>query len=428
MVIRRRYLVVLFALLVIILGVQGIALLGDDDFSRDTDTEWKVMSELNRWRLHSGLGPLMRNPDLDAMAMLQAEYVSPMVPFTGEVDFHTDAWGDGVAGRAVLYGWPGYEDDLNKVLISEIAAYFPTVNGALRFWQNSPPHHDAVETAGFREVGVAVLRRGDWLLTYAVLGGRPDVMPVMYDPARDILYLTTDKSYNAEPFDPLFVRITDKQDRALHQDDWLVWSDRVHLPHGIPNDLIVTVSDGIRDITTEIDLREVRVFPSDPMPPASETTLAEFTPIETSAASVTTAYPEAVRPEPSGADFQVKMVYDDVSFTLMNQSSHDLDLSRLRIVSEVIDFSRGAQWLGRYSDKPLSAFPNRWCMQVWSYRVYSGPPELPDECTTLASGRSLLNPGDRFWLTYRFEIYYGRQLVVTCFRDDLQCGFDVPQR
>jgi phosphopantetheinyl transferase len=65
-------------------------------------------------------------------------------------------------------------------------------------------------------------------------------------------------------------------------------------------------------------------------------------------------------------------------------------------------------------------------MQVWSFPVFNGPPDVPGGCTRMASGRSLLNPGDRFWLAGRFDISYAGDIIVTCFRDDHECGFDVP--
>jgi hypothetical protein len=407
---------------------QGIAALHDTDFTRDPDIELQVLTELNRWRIHRGLVPLMRNTDLDTLAMGQATYKAPQVPFTGTVDFHLDAWGDGVFKRAEFYGWPSYDNEPDKVLVSEIAAYFPSVSGAIHFWQNSPPHRKSVTTAGYREAGVAVLRRGDWLLSYVVLGGRQDILPVTYDPVRNLLYLSTDKSWFAHPFRPLYVKILDDQGNRLHNDEWLVWQDRIPLPPNATDNITVVVTDGIQEITTHTNLYDARIYPADPLPtpqpiptarPSLNLVRAAVTPIVPTLAPTFT-------PMPVDGKFDVKMVYGDTSFSLINESARELDLSKLMITSEALHFKRTADWLGKYSKVALTSFPSNWCMQVWSYEVFTGPPDLPTGCGTLASGRSLLNAGDRFWLANQFDVYYGLTLVASCRRGQKVCGFDIP--
>ncbi len=429
MLVKKR-LIVLFAFILIV-SVHGVALLQDSQntqFSRDADTELQILTEINRWRVHRGFLPLMRNPDLDEIALEQADYISAKVPFEGEAGFHIDAYGDGVSKRALYYGWPAYDDDPNKELISEIAAYFPSVMGSIHFWQTSKPHHDAVETAGYREAGVAVLRKGDWLLSYVELAGRQDVLPVTYDAAHNTLYLSTDQSWYAEPFTPLYVRILDSKGNRLHSDDWLPWSERIRLPANPPNNLTVIVSDGIREITTNVDLSQSLIYPSDPPPPHVATTLSTFSPLTTNPSSTSTVSDEtpAKTPTPIDGQFQVRMVYDNTSFSLINQSPAALDLSRLMISSHVINFSRDGQWLGHYSGVSVNRFPSTWCMQVWSFEVFTGPPAVPDGCTRMASGRSAVLAGERFWLANRFDVYYGGDLMTSCFRDTHECGFDVP--
>ena len=54
------------------------------------------------------------------------------------------------------------------------------------------------------------------------------------------------------------------------------------------------------------------------------------------------------------------------------------------------------------------------------------PPPLPGECMMMVSGRSLLRPGERFWLAGRFDVMYGRDVLATCNADWGQCAFDLP--
>jgi hypothetical protein len=63
-----------------VMGIQTVALAGDTDYTRDSEAEWQVLTELNHWCLHKGLEPLMRNPDLDVLAMEQAQYIVPQLP------------------------------------------------------------------------------------------------------------------------------------------------------------------------------------------------------------------------------------------------------------------------------------------------------------------------------------------------------------
>jgi uncharacterized protein YkwD len=427
-VFRKRTFLVLVLFLGIFVLSQGIASLHEENFTRDPDAEIQVLTELNRWRIHRGLGPLMRNSDLDALAMQQATYKAPLVPFTGEIDFHKDSWGDGVFKRAEFYGWPSYDNEPNKVLVSEIAAYYPSVSGAISFWQHSTPHRKSVTTPGYREAGVAVLRKGNWLLSYVVLGGREDVLPVMYDPVRNLLYLSTDKSWFAHPFRPLYVKILDDQGNRLHSEEWLVWRDRIPLPPNATDNITVVVSDGIQEITTQTNLYDARIYPADPLPtPKPAPTARPSLNLVRSPVTPAPTQEPAVPSVTIDGSFDVKMVYGDTSFSLINQSSRALDLSRLIIVSNTLNFKRTADWLGKYSKVALTDFPTHWCMQVWSYEVFTGPPGLPTGCSTLASGRSLLSAGDRFWLSSRFDVYYGLTLVATCRRGQKECGFDVPQ-
>ncbi len=100
------------------------------------------MDKLNGWRLRKKLQPLHRNPDLDKLAMLQASYIAQRMPYVQKAELHTDAYGYGVFERAQALGWQGY--DLPELVVAgEIAAYYNNTDGALNFWQHSPPPHQS---------------------------------------------------------------------------------------------------------------------------------------------------------------------------------------------------------------------------------------------------------------------------------------------
>ena len=57
----------------------------------------------------------------------------------------------------------------------------------------------------------------------------------------------------------------------MHDDEWLVWSDRLRLPSGATNHMTVIVTDGITGVVAEVYLDQVRIFPADPIPEPTAT-------------------------------------------------------------------------------------------------------------------------------------------------------------
>lgn len=415
-----------------------VALLADRQFARlqeaaphprNPDAEAQIITQINQWRIRRDLVPLQRNSDLDYLALTQAQYMIPRAPNIPDGEaLHIDRFGDGVFRRAELVGWPSYEFS-DQILISEVAAYYPTVELTINFWQSSLSHKRSVENPGFREIGVAVLHHHNWMLTYVVMGGRPGVLPVTFDPATNLLFLSTDRSVFSDEFQPSRVQILDAQGERLHDDEWLVWSDRMRLPYGANGHISVIVSDGIRETRSEVDLYSARIFPSDPTP--TPTFTPTITPTPSRVLATATPRPPTPTPIPSSTpvngSYAVVLRYDDEAFTLINQSTLSIDLSPLSFVSTTLNLEKSADWLGRYSLIPISEFPPGYCMQAWSYTLDPGPPDLPDECRLLASGRSALTPGERFWLAGRFNVVYDRVVIAQCYASAEQCAFDIPE-
>ncbi|MBZ0277271.1 MAG: CAP domain-containing protein, partial [Anaerolineae bacterium] len=237
-------------------------------FPRDERFELQVISELNRFRIRDGRVPLVRNPDLDYLAQIQAEYMARYMPFTDvdpkTFDYHIDAFGDGVQKRADFIGWPAYGIP-GDFYVAEIAAYYPSVDSMMDFWNSSPEHRNSIYQYGFREVGVAVVRNREWRLAYVVFGGRPRVLPVLYWPDRNMLFLTSDQSPFPEHFVPAQVQIINDQGQRLHDEEWLLWRPRMTLPAGATNNFTVIFTDGVSEVVTDVDLSASRIFPSDPL-------------------------------------------------------------------------------------------------------------------------------------------------------------------
>ncbi len=403
------------------------AVLQEEGLERDLEAESEAMTEINRWRIRRGLSPMARNADLDFLAMQQAEYMYDQIPFSNVVDFHTDQFGDSPADRARLAGWPGY--DFNT-FAAEIAAYYPSVDGAINFWQSSPVHTATAMNPGYREMGLVVLRNGNWKLFYVVVAGRPGVLPVMYDPQRRTLFLSTDQSgFENFEFQPSRLRILDEGGNILHEDPWLVWDNRIRLPDDATDRITIIMTDGVLEYATEVDLYDSRAFPSEPTP------VPTFTPAATATRDprVSTATPlpptltPSATPEPLRDDYDVVLVYNTDVLTLRNKSGEDLNLQPLVFVSSEINAAYTATFMGAYFEGSLQSFPDDYCMQMWSFALGLSEPPLPRTCDLLASGRSILRPGDRFWVAGSFDIYFNTELIASCESSLGRCEFDVPR-
>jgi hypothetical protein len=251
---------------------------------------------------------------------------------------------------------------------------------------------------------------------------------VTYDPVRNVLFLSLDRSIWTDNYRPTRVQILDDRGERLHEPEWLVWSNRILLPRGANGFITVVVTDGIRQIRGTVDLYNARIFPSDPTPTPSNTP----SPTMTATPILQTATPTPIiptatpTPTPAGGSFDIQMVYNNNSFTLINRSGEPIDLEPLQIVSNTLGQSLSGAWLGAYYQGSINAMPHATCVQAWSFEMFVGPPPLPSGCAMRASGRSLLRAGERFWLAGYFDVLYRQQLMARCDANVGTCGFDLP--
>lgn len=407
----------------------------DSEFwSRSGSAEAEVMTQLNQWRFRIGLAPLARNQQLDRIAGQQADYIKEQVPFLHlqDPDFHTDQFGSGIERRVERNGWAAYDN--GEFLAGEIAAYYPNVWGAVNFWQSSPVHRDTVQIAGFREAGVYVLCRRGWLLSFVVLGGRPGVLPVTYDPVSRALFMTRDVSFYSDKFIPAFVQMQGADGIRLHQDEWLVWSDVMPLPPYDGEELTVIMTDGITEVRSMVNLLDNRVFPSQPTPLPTMTP----TPRPTSTPVQITATPMLPTPIPSptpmpehASGYDIVLYYNINSITLVNQASAPLNVLPLAVRSTFPQLERSGSWWGAFYGGDLTRLPDRYCLQAYAGEVFNGPDRRPQTCAMFGSVRGNLRAGERFWLGRQFEVLYYREVVAVCpgvrlTEESRTCAFDIP--
>lgn len=239
----------------------------------------------------------------------------------------------------------------------------------MNFWQNSAVHTRTALSDAFREVGIAVIENRGWLLGYVVLGSRPGVLPVMYDPARRMLYLTIDVSYYSDRFTPTRVQLYGQDGKRLHEDEWWVWAPHIPLPANATENVIVVVTDGIIFVETAVNLDAARTYPSDPLPTPVANPTATLVPVLQTIAPVPVA-----TSTPQSANFDLAFVYGNDSIALINQSDRNLNILPLTINATLINKTFTSTWLGAFSRVSLSTFPPQRCLQAWSFDTTLIPP------------------------------------------------------
>lgn len=242
-----------------------------------------MFAALNEWRLSQGLAPFKYNPTLEALAMLQLQYIlsKPDIP----KNIHDGILGEGVRDRGLWepFSWP-YYDVPERIDLVEITVAQRTIRQGITWWKNSPIHNEAATNPYYREAGVAALPYKYGTVFVAVLGGRPDVLPALVHPDGETLYLTQEHFWTQSPTSIGFVRRV----RLLDSDrtplgDWQPWQATLDMPEVSGTILYVEYSDGNRIVTTEVNLNtDVISLPGYPAPGASTLPVAatEITPPE----------------------------------------------------------------------------------------------------------------------------------------------------
>ena len=422
--IRKRISTGLWIMLLWIVG--AVALAQSTTPLRDSHAELEMLARLNEWRLELDLTPFKRNATLDALAMLQASYVSTLRPYPDGVAIHRGRTGDLVKDRAQgqPYNWPTYGRP-DQIAVEEIAA-IRSLDEAINFWHQSATHRRAATNPTYREVGIAAIpiRRGGYIYI-VVLGSRPGVLPSLYNPEKRMIQMTRERYPYAIAYQglktPNKVRFFDDAGRPLRNGEWVDWAEQMPVPAGAGRKVYMLLSDGTYDAITEVELSSDVVWLPAMVPTITPTPSPTFTltPSLTPTPRITNTPTITPTPTPAPGP-ELLLLYDDQSLTVINVERYTVSLTGVEIVGE--NMSLPSYWWPNFEE---FAFRSHTCVQAYSSAV-SQPPGRPDECRLVASQHGRLRPDQRFWQNANFEVRQNGEVIGTCEVGAGRCIVDLP--
>ena len=428
-----RYLIVIGLILTGLGGITPAAA------QQDTDAALELIAALNAWRLEEGLWPLARNPTLERMAVAHTTYLLtlPDLPEGGAI--HLGPNNETPQDRARdVYDWPVY-GRADRIMIGENAHVGPSAEQAITYWKGSDIHRRAALNPAYREVGVAALPHPFGHLYIVVFGGRPNILPVQVDPAAGVVYLSNDHDTGACSGDWLCdatqVRLLGADGAPLGE--WQAWTATLPIPAA--DTFQVEFSDGQRQVVTAVNAAANRVLlpgqvfvaaveetpvPTGEAPPADTAPAETESPPETTPEPETASKPpaEAAPPAEAGSGKNVVLIYDARSLALINESGEELDLTGITLVSSTSKLPVTA-WDTQWLSKPLQAFPDQDCLQVWSWNEPEGITQ-PRDCRYVR-GIITIAPEGLFWGTDAFEVQANGFTLTRCQAGSGQCSFSL---
>lgn len=197
--------------------------------------EVELIARLNEWRIRDGMWPLKPNTTLRDMAYSQGRYLLSLSRLPD--DLHTDAQGRNPRQRALdpAFNWPHYLS-ADRMAIGENIYIGSNLNAAINYWQNSEIHRQATISGGYREVGVAVMPHPLGNIYVVVFGARPNVLPILLDPASGTLYVSSESYRYAAPGDWLNavrgVQFIPSALSPVNTSGWTPWARALNRPNG----------------------------------------------------------------------------------------------------------------------------------------------------------------------------------------------------
>ena len=126
-------------------------------------TEARIFDLVNSQRTRRGLPELAHNPQLDQMAMIQAQN---MARFQRMAHVLPESSLPTLSDRARHVGYPYRE------IAENIALGYPSADRVVEGWMNSSGHRANILNRGVVETGIAVMRSRDGGLYYCQVFGR----------------------------------------------------------------------------------------------------------------------------------------------------------------------------------------------------------------------------------------------------------------
>ena len=134
------------------------------------------------------------------------------------------------------------------------------------------------------------------------------------------------------------------------------------------------------------------------------------------------AFSTPVPPDPFSGQYDVRLVYDDDSFALVNSSGVPQNFAQLTFESDSGVYT-ASRWDNGSLGSPLASFNSGDCMQIWLVGTELQP--VPDTCRRRQSWNAVA-PAQQFWLaTDSFRVRRDGQLLATCLVSSLVCEFDM---
>ncbi|MFN8418375.1 MAG: hypothetical protein U0528_03885 [Anaerolineae bacterium] len=293
-------------------------------------------------------------------------------------------------------------------------------------------------------------------LFYMTFDGRPNVLPVLYDPNNNWLYLSADRSRYGPNKDwkDVQVQLLDASQKPFG--DMVRWSRTLLLPPNVQGTVYVKFSGPGVNVTTKVDLQnDIAILPSTnslmsvsrqvqtvaiaesqptpaptiivanptatitPTPRAGTvaTVAPTITPIAAAATATITATKAATLAPTaiSVAEVDLTITYTSKALIVRNSSKKNLNLTTLQIGTTTMQ-----QWL-RTASFPADAFPPNHCVQVLARGVSTAPTVA--ECRFVRSEVQAVNA---YWLQGSFDVLYNGDVIQICQAAAGKCEVDIP--
>jgi hypothetical protein len=288
------------------------------------------------------------------------------------------------------------------------------ISSAYNQWRESPGHFTNMVNPVYQEVGVAFAQSTTGTVYFTmVLAARADFVAPTSTPASTNTFPPT-----STPFPPTATPLAPTLLPTSTIPPTVVVTPVSADSYGSLNllDLAGLVVRGfLVQLLETLDAPQVAVLPSPTPAPTTTPTLTPFP----------TITPVLATPTPMQS-FEVRLIYDYTSFTLLNASGRPLYLNGFTFegINNTLPIER---WQNDFLSASLEAFPSGGCLQTWDFNT----PDIvspPSDCRTRHSWIGILAE-QVFWREGDiFTVYQDGEAVTVCTIRLGECGFNLADR